>query len=136
MDLATAWRGRRWRKLLSLIDALPRNSHFYQALLDDEQVAASILDAEDDSPGSPRRMAEWSYELEMLTNIFDRQGEQIAVAMAAAGVRKPARPKPAPRPKTGVDRVRARRRENQTRRLAAVLIPAARPLEENGQEGT
>jgi hypothetical protein len=123
IDLATEWRSRRWRRLLNLIDHLPRNSHYYQAISDDELFAEQVLDADTPSSQGTRLMTEWTPETEMLTNIYDRLGEQIAVALAVGGAKKPARPKPMVRPKTAMDRVKRKRRERESAALKSKLLP-------------
>jgi hypothetical protein len=68
-------------------------------------------------------MAEYSPELEMLTNVFDRLGDLIQATIAAQGGKAP-KVKPYPRPKTALDRVKEQRRLAKHRRIVArVLSP-------------
>lgn len=110
--------------MLNIIDHLPRHSHYYQEMSDDEDFAAQFLDLEIPASQTSRRMQEWTPEVELLTNLYDRMGEQISVTMAAAGAKNPPRPRPAPRPKTAVDRLKARRRETTHYSLKGRLLPA------------
>lgn len=121
LDLATEWRSRRWRRLLSLIDRLPRDSAYVEALSNDEEFAA--LFPADDTPGQPvRRMADWSPAVEMLTVIVDRLGE-VVQAIAALGGVKPRKLPRAPRPVTAAERLAARRRREGHQSLVARVLP-------------
>lgn len=85
--------------------------------------AEQVLELDTRSSQTTRLMTEWSPETEMLTNIYDRLGEQIAVALAVGGAKKPARPKPMARPKTAIDRVKRKRREREQAALKSKLLP-------------
>lgn len=122
MDLGTEWRARRWRKLLNMIDGLPRDSAYVEALTSDEQWAAAVLDNPVPQGKPKRRMADWSPELEMLTNLYDRMGEQIAVTVAVAGG-KPKKVTPAPRPTTALERERRQRRDAKHRSVVSRMLP-------------
>jgi hypothetical protein len=127
LDLATEWRSRRWRRLLNLIDHLPRNSAYFQALSNDDLFAAQMLDQEDTAKaGAKRAMSEWSVEVELLSSLLDRVGELISVTLAAAGAKKPPKVTPAPRPATAVERVRNRRRWEKHQWLTARMLPHKR----------
>lgn len=101
------WRSRRWRRLLNILDQLPRTSAYAQALALDEDLAEQVSELPD-----TERKAQWSRshrdytpEVEMLTAVFDRLGELIRVTAAVHGSRgKP--PPLGPRPAYAVDRVR------------------------------
>lgn len=116
------WRSRRWRRLLNLIDTLPRNSAYVEAITQDEEWASMILaDPPDKTP--PRvRMSEFSPEVERLCDLVDRVTELIQTTVAVAGGR-PKNVKPAPRPSTAVERVRKRRRESTHRSVVGRLLP-------------
>jgi hypothetical protein len=90
-------------------------------MCDDEHLAALMLD-QPASPGQGRRISEWSPELEMLTNLYDRAGELIAAVVAAAGA-KPPKVRPAARPTTALQRVRRRQHLAAHRSLVARLLP-------------
>ncbi|MBF9135328.1 hypothetical protein I0C86_41495 [Plantactinospora sp. S1510] len=93
-----------------------------QALTDDDEWAEQVLRL----PQAERRptvpMAEWSPEVERLTDLLDRVGDLIRAVVASAGA-KPKRMQPAPRPTTALDRARARRRRATHNRLVNVLLP-------------
>jgi hypothetical protein len=121
IDLRAYWRERRWSTLLNLIDRLPRTSHYVEAQLDDEDLAAAILDTNQAVNGRVR-MSTWSHEVDLLAAIHDRLGHLIAVNTAAAGG-KPPTLTPVPRPTTAMDRLRKRRRDEQHQDLVAKLLP-------------
>lgn len=129
------FRDRKWRDLLLLIDWLPRNSAFMEAMSDDEEIAGQYLDQnkERDKKGSARpRMSEWSAEVERLTDLVDRMGEVVQAVIAVNGGKAP-KLRPQPRPKTALDRVREKRRyEHHKKVVSRVLIQnpdgTARPV--------
>ncbi len=96
-------------------------------MADDDLFAQQVIDLDIPSTQTPRLMTEWTPEMEMLTNLYDRMGEQITVALAAAGVKNPAKVKPAPRPKTAMDRMRQKRRVDDAAFLRSKLIPTHTP---------
>ena len=113
------WRSRRWRRLRNLIEGLPRNSAYVEAVAADEELAATLPDA----PGEQvERWSEWSPERDTLVVIADRIGQLIAAQVAAAGGRPP-KVAPLPRPTTASARVRQARRWQQHQRLVAQLLP-------------
>lgn len=112
-----------FRFVLNVVDHLPRNSAFVQAMTDDEEWAAQVLDGPQPEKKPPAvRMADWSPEMEMLTNLLDAVRELTRVA-AMAGGSKPKKTPPAPRPRTALDRLRERRREAKHRRVVAAVLP-------------
>jgi len=127
LDLATEWRSRRWRRLLNIIDRLPRNSAYCEALTEDEELAEQVLKGPDPQQTAPRRrMADWSPTVEMLTAILDRLGE-LTLAVAARRGAKPGKLPRGPYPTTAVERVRARKRIENHRALVARVLPHKQP---------
>lgn len=106
MDLGDLFRRRRWRTLLNLIDGLPPNSHFVDALANDEEAMSALIDAPETA--ARERMAEWSPEVQKLAVVIDRLGELIQATVAAGGG-KPSKFKPQPRPMTALDAARQKR---------------------------
>jgi hypothetical protein len=126
LDLATEWRSRRWRRLLNIIDHLPRTSAYREAVADDDDLARHLLKHSPPDPGRPqRRMSDWSPEVEMLTAVLDRLGELVQ-AVAAVGGAKPKKVQPAPRPVTAYERVRRNRRAERHRSLVSRVLPHKR----------
>lgn len=124
-DLAVEWRSRRWRRLLNFIDGLPRHSQFVEAMADDEEAAAAFLDREDQGDDAHQRgprLSEYTPEREALDAILDRLAEVTNAIVASSGVR-PHKAKPAQRPRTATDRLRARRARASHERLVALVLP-------------
>lgn len=118
------WRERRWRDLLLLIDWLPRNSAYMQAISDDEEFAEHVLNQpESDRKGDRRpKISEWDLYAEKLTDVVDRLGEVMQAVVASAGG-KPPKVRPQPRPRTAVDKLREKRRyEHHKKVVSRVLI--------------
>ncbi len=122
LDLATEWRARRWRKLLNIIDHLPRHSRYVEAVSNDERIAALLINEPEAAAQPARRMSEYSVVVEMLSLLVDRISELIGAVAASRGL-KPRRIPPAPRPETAMDRLRRRRRRSTHRRLVSKLLP-------------
>lgn len=116
------WQSRRWRFLLNVIDHLPRDSWYSQAVANDDEHAEMLLAARERA-GAPRGghhppMQTWSAEVEHLVNIEDRLGTLITAVANANGARAKL-PPPAARPQTAMDRVVSRQRMNAHEALVA-----------------
>lgn len=129
LDLATEWRSRRWRRLLNIIDHLPRDSAYVEAMTQDDAFAEAIGPQPRKAGKPARRMADWSPTVEMLSAILDRLGE-LTQAVAALGGAKPSKFTRAPRPVTALDRVSHRRRVATHNDLVSRLLPGRRPTTE------
>lgn len=125
-DLAELWQRERYRFTFNLIRHLPRNSHYMQARMNDDE----LIEAEVREHGMPERPARADIPLtkfdptvEALAAVHDRLGEVVAAIAASAGSKR--RPKmPAyPRPKTGYDRVEAKITDNQFLTIVEKLAP-------------
>lgn len=116
--MAALWRDRRWRFLLNLVDHLPRDSAYGQAIADDDELAAV---AASDGSSSPA-VSEWSSEVELLAAVYDRLGDVIN-AVAASGGGKPVRVRPWPRPLTAADRAAKRRKRDAYADIIARVLP-------------
>lgn len=123
-DVGQMWRDRSWQDLLTLIDWLPRNSAYIEAISEDEEIAEQFLKRPENkrARGAAPRVSEWSPEVERLTDIVDRLGEVVVAVVASQGG-KPPRIRPTPRPRTAIDRLRERKRyEHHKKTVARVLI--------------
>jgi hypothetical protein len=135
-DLTELFRARAWRKLLNLIDHLPRNSWFTEAVSNDEEHAAMVAKAmaerSDDEPDSHPPMRTWSSELEMLAKLVDAVRANT-YTLAAVNSGKGSPPPPEPRPQTALERAqkiaRHQRRKAKHEALVARMLPhkAAKP---------
>lgn len=122
LDLAAEWRSRRWRRLLNVIDQLPRDSRYVEAMAMDEQLAERMADRPQPKGPTRRRMSDWSVQVELLTSILARLGE-MTQAIAALGGAKPRKVPPPPLPQTAMDRVRNRKRFEKHHALVARVLP-------------
>lgn len=117
--MGALWRSRQWRKLLNLIDHLPRSSYFIEAVSVDEEWAKA-------QTGDPKvraeRLSEWSPEVAMMANAFDRLGNLMAVMIAVAGG-KPPTITPHPRPITASQRLERQRQDADHDALVRRLTP-------------
>jgi hypothetical protein len=120
VDLGTEWRARRWRKLMNLIDQLPRDSRYVEAQLQDEDLAQVLVALP--TQVAARRLSEWSPELEVLVTATDRLADIVNVLLLTNGGTA-VRFTPAARPQTAADRLKARHREQQHTWLVDRLIP-------------
>lgn len=122
IDLGTEWRARRWRKLLNIIDHLPRNSSYVEAMAMDEELALEVLRRPEKKTPPRRRMSEWSAEVELLSTAVDRLSELIQAIAAGHGA-KPTRLNPQPRPETAHERVKHRERVRKHNSIVARVLP-------------
>jgi hypothetical protein len=122
LDLADEWKSRRWRRLLNMIDQLPRDSFMQEAMADDEALAEHMLAQAPSERPPARRWSEYGIQVELLAGIYDRLAE-VPNAIAAANGAKPRKVKPYPRPVTAIERVRERRARQKHRSIVARLLP-------------
>jgi hypothetical protein len=137
IDLVAIWRQRRWRFLLNLIDHLPRNTWYHQAVLDDPEHVQALIDAEMRQEQEKSEGAEpagpplhtWSPELEAITNVLDavRGVSHTVAAVNSEKGKTPQPPKPSPRPSSALDRARkkakAERKQARHESLVARMLP-------------
>lgn len=122
MDLAAEWRSRRWRRLLNIIDHLPRDSAYFEALTEDVDLAERIASRPEPKSSAPkRRMTDWSPTVELLSAVVDRLAE-LTQAVASLGGAKPRKLPCAPRPVTAMERVRNRKRYEKHRALTERVL--------------
>lgn len=115
------WRRRRWRYLLNLIDHLPRDSAYMEAIANDEQLAEQLVrNLPEQAPAGPR-LSDWSPEVEALYALVDRVVELIHVTAAASGA-KPGKVRMSPRPVTAIERARNRQRASKHKSLVARVM--------------
>ncbi|MFD5468901.1 hypothetical protein [Streptomyces sp. NPDC127105] len=126
VDLAQLWSGRRWRRLLTLVDQLPGTSRTLVAMAEDEELAAALPEPErEPGPPPPPPLRTWTPEVERLTLIADRLNELITAVHNTVAKRPARSPRPLPRPETARDRVRRHQRRAKYEHLKAQLTAAA-----------
>lgn len=116
IDLDDLHRGRIVPDLLmARIDGLPRHSRLSEALAQDDELAAQLIDPDEDADAaqsaSAVRHTEFTPEVEALSIVVDRLGALISVIGAVVGsnINLP----PAPRPSGAAARLRAQREDEQ-----------------------
>lgn len=123
------WRRRRWRKLLSLIDHLPPNSYYHQAVMNDPEHAAAIVaqqarakaEGKDTGTGKPP-LSTWSAEVSMMAKVLDAVRHLQYLTVAVNGSKNAQPPKPEPRPGTALEAADRKRRQADHEKLTARLI--------------
>lgn len=134
LDLATEWRSRRWRRLLNVIDQLPRDSAYVEALSDDDEIAGQLMRTGPEKPARPqRRLSDWSPTVELLTTINDRLGDLIQT-VAALGGAKPRKIPRGPYPVTAAERARHRERMTNHQNLVARVLRRPQPPPATGPD--
>lgn len=131
-DLTTLFRARKWRHLLNLIDHLPRNSWYIEAVSNDEEHAEMVAkamaerkDNEDEAYHPPIRY--WSQESALLADVLDAVRNLGYVTRAANGDKAAQPPPPSPRPTSlleramGEARLRAKKAKHEA--LVARVLP-------------
>lgn len=118
--------------LLNLIDHLPRDSYYAQAVADDEEHAALMLARQELNGGSKATeqappLATWSAEAGMLADLIDSVNA-LRHTLIAVNSKKGANNKltPYPRPRTAIDKVRRRSRQAKHEALVARVLPMRR----------
>ena len=129
-DIGALWRSRRWRKLLNLIDHLPQNTWFHQAVSEDVDHAVMLLKAQKEArrrgiepPPSGPSMRSWSPEVDALTKVLDAVNNLSYITAAANGGGKAKKPKVAPRPPTAMERAKLRLRQEEHAILVRRMLP-------------
>ena len=98
VDMAQLASDRRWVHLLALIDGLPANSRYVQAMYDDDEWRKMIEDSQDDdSPIPPPPLSTWSPEVNMLAQVVDSLAV-VTQAIVVSNGGKSKKIKPVPRP--------------------------------------
>lgn len=114
------WRGRLSpRKVLALVEHLPRYSAYSEAVAQDDELAENSV--EGPAPAS-LPLTEWTPEAEALWTVADRLADVIRAVVETQGGKVGKIPS-APRPVTAFDRARARRRDEAYGHLKEQLFP-------------
>jgi hypothetical protein len=103
---------------------MPRHSRYMAAVADDDELAEKFLDLDDGSPPSPLGFYEWTPERDLLTHLVEAVSRLHAwqVGVHSRDHKVPKVP-PLPRPRSALDRVRARREEEQVAAIVAAFRP-------------
>jgi hypothetical protein len=96
------WRAREWGDLLNLIDHLPQNSHYYNAMMHDPKHAEAVGEWLAANPGSENDKSgpgwqTWSPEVASLADIKDEL-QMLRMTLIGVNGGKPGKFVPASRP--------------------------------------
>lgn len=110
-DLGDWLRSERWSALVDLIDQLPSACRLNEAIAQDDEAADELVAIMDESEGegpdwSPR-VAEFDLTNTMLAELID-QVKLLGQTIIAANGGNAKKIRPFPKPKTAIDRARAR----------------------------
>lgn len=108
-------------QLLSIIDRLPRHSHYVGELYDDDDLAPYLAEMPTKKHFG---LTGWSSEIELLTSISGLL--EAILSRTIAGQSKNGKgPKvtPSPRPRTAIDRLEQKNLERQHESIVSQLIP-------------
>lgn len=125
------WQARSWRKLLNLIDHLPQNSYYYQALMNDPEHAKAVAEwqAENEKPGEKKKYhpgwQTWSAEVERLANIEDELRQLRSTLVGVNGGKMKVDPVERPVSKVAEEKKLAdyRRKQRVHNKLVSKMLP-------------
>lgn len=137
VDMQTLWRGRRWRKLLNLIDHLPRHSYYSEAVANDPEHAKMLAkaNAEREAAGEEKKkytppMTQWTPEVSAIADLIDSVNAMnytLKMVNSDPKKRAPKPPDPYARPQTALEgatkRAKFERRQAKHDALVARLLP-------------
>lgn len=136
-DLVRLWQGRRWRRLLNLIDHLPRHSYYSDAVANDEEHARLLAKAqaerkaqgEEEKPWSPP-MTMFTPEVTAIADLIDSVAAMhhtLRLVNSDPKKKQPAPPEPYRRPVTALagatKRAQFEARKAKHEALVARLLP-------------
>jgi len=111
VDLSEYLQQGRWKATLELIDQLPWDSRFREAMLNDPDYADAIAehqlrqDDEGKKDAVGPRISEYGPVEQRLTTLIELEKANLFWAQVAAGVKKPPKPKPEKPPMTLVSKL-------------------------------
>ena len=128
-NLGALWRSRNIRRLLNLIDHLPQNTWYHQAISEDVEHAVMLIKSQEeakrrgiDPPPSGPSLRSWSPEVDAMTRVLDAVNNVAFItAKAAGGKGKP--PKASPRPPTAMERAKLKVKQERHAILRARMLP-------------
>lgn len=127
-SLTGLWQARRWRYLLLLIDHMPQDTYYHQAISLDPDHAKMIVEARKRSKSEGEKWAppmhSWSGEVEAMTKILDavRGLQHTLVAVNSEKGKSPKPPKPFPRPRTILEKMEYEDRRERHESLANRIL--------------
>lgn len=127
MDLSEWLEAGRWRATLELIDELPWNSRFREAMLNDPEYADAIAeqqlkqDDDDKKTDDGPRVSEFGPVEQRLTTLIELNKALLMWTQKQAGVESPKKMKPEPSPKTLVNVLVTKKEQEHGLSVAALF---------------
>lgn len=126
LDYNALWQSRQIRRLLNLVDYLPHHSLYAEAVANDPEHMAALVEARGDVPADKRpRQSTWTPEVEAITQVGDLLKSLIAITVmvnSKKGSKKPDT-SPLPRPGTVVDDIKRERKRKKHLELVREVLP-------------
>lgn len=131
LDPGQLWRDRRWRRLRSLIDRLPKASLYREKILNDPEMVGLLLEREAEQEDKPKKggvsISEYTASVSLMRDMI---GELRLLRSTLIGVnsKNGTMPKvePYPGPVTAVEQARFARRKSKHDSLTARVLPHKR----------
>lgn len=122
LDLHQLWRSRQFTRIADLLDGLSAQSRYREALLDDPEIAAMVLDQEEQeqatNPDPVLSVRQFSPEVIMAVYIV-----RTLETLIEATTGKKQAPKTLPAPHTAVDAEREKRARGKHEQLMGIFLP-------------
>lgn len=114
--------------MLNLIDHLPRNSSYHEALSQDDELAQLAAEQPGQVGSTEHRppLSEWSPEVDLLAQLLDVVQLMRAEAWSLAGQKNAPTYAPTPRPKTTAERAKDYIERSARQHLIEKLYPEGR----------
>jgi hypothetical protein len=124
LDLGALWRARLFKRILRLIDQLPRNTRYAHAVANDPEHVEAILKATGGQPGKAKgpSIADFTLESELLMEIFDAVQQNTNAVLAAGGAKNLPKLKPRRRPDTVHEDVSIRQAQSAHAKLVKKIF--------------
>lgn len=124
LELGLLWRNRRWKRLLRLVDNLPRNSRFAAAVANDEDHVRAVIKATEGQPktSSAPSLADYTLESELLMEVVDLLQSNIHAVLAGAGAKGLGKIKPRRRPETAYQDVQLQMAQESYEKVRAKIM--------------
>lgn len=133
VDLHHLWRRRQGRKILDLLDGLPRNSLYKAAIFNDPEVAKVLVDREEEAEQAGSQEPEFAWEVNefgpevIALQRIERLLDELNVMMGQQIAGKKSKRKPGRLPKlvTALDAERSNRQKAVASSIIAQFTPWA-----------
>lgn len=119
------WRARHFKRLLELIDHLPGDTYYAQAVASDPTHAEMMAKEQGRSRDWAPPMATWDQHCELLATLNDKVEQLFLATIAANSKPGSAKPKfqPYPRPRTMLSKAKRNSARQKHQALVARVLP-------------